>query len=198
MHQDMMWHKGYDCRRIWRDTKLQKDITWRKASQIMRLQPQIGYLGHVYVYMDISRHMQHIDTYMDISRHMHWCPFECRPTLLECIEKNIWTLTYFLKVLDRHARLVQGGAESKDAFSCRRSFSAKEPLIIGHFCGKWPIQIRQPMTLHQPVRAVTTSWQHVYTVTTSSQQVRNKLATRVHCDDKLATSWQQVGNTCTL
>jgi len=26
-----------------------------------------------------------------------------------------------------------------------RSFFAKEPLIIGHFCGKWPVKIRHPM-----------------------------------------------------
>jgi len=28
-----------------------------------------------------------------------------------------------------------------------RSFLAKEPLIIGLFCGKWPIKIRHPMDL---------------------------------------------------
>ena len=30
---------------------------------------------------------------------------------------------------------VQGGEDSKDPLSCR-SFSTKEPLNIGHFCGK--------------------------------------------------------------
>jgi len=34
---------------------------------------------------------------------------------------------------------IQGGKGSKDALSCR-SFSAKDLLIIGPFCGKWPIQ----------------------------------------------------------
>ena len=34
--------------------------------------------------------------------------------------------------------------------SCR-SFFTKEPLIIGLFCGKWPIKIRHPMTLRHPV-----------------------------------------------
>jgi len=33
-----------------------------------------------------------------------------------------------------------------DAFSCR-SFSAKEPPIIGLFCKKWPIKTKHPMTL---------------------------------------------------
>jgi len=31
--------------------------------------------------------------------------------------------------------LVQGGEDSEDALSCR-SFFAKEPLVIGLFCGK--------------------------------------------------------------
>jgi len=33
----------------------------------------------------------------------------------------------------------------------QRSFSTKEPLNIGHFCGKWPIKIRDLMTLCYPV-----------------------------------------------
>jgi len=37
-----------------------------------------------------------------------------------------------------------------DPMSCR-SFSRKEPLNIGHFCGKWPIKIRDPMSLCHPV-----------------------------------------------
>ena len=31
-----------------------------------------------------------------------------------------------------------------------RSVSAKEPLIIGLFCGKWPINMRNPMGRHHP------------------------------------------------
>ena len=38
------------------------------------------------------------------------------------------------------------------AWSCR-SFRGKEPLIIGLFCEKWPIKIRHPMGLCQPVVA---------------------------------------------
>jgi len=38
----------------------------------------------------------------------------------------------------RPADDVQGCEDPQDALSCR-SFSAKEPLIIGLFCGKWPI-----------------------------------------------------------
>ena len=45
---------------------------------------------------------------------------------------------------------VQDGEDPYDAWSCR-SFSAKEPLIIGLFCGKWPVKIRHPMGLRHPV-----------------------------------------------
>jgi len=44
---------------------------------------------------------------------------------------------------------VQGGEDPQDALSCR-SFSAKEPLIVGLFCVKWPMKIRHPMNLHHP------------------------------------------------
>jgi len=38
------------------------------------------------------------------------------------------------------------GKDPEDALSCT-SFSAKEPLIMGLFCGKWPIKIAHPMGL---------------------------------------------------
>jgi len=34
------------------------------------------------------------------------------------------------------------------------NYSAKEPLIIGLFCGEWPIHIRHPMGVRRPVRAL--------------------------------------------
>jgi len=46
--------------------------------------------------------------------------------------------------------LVQGGEDSQDALRCR-SFFAKEPLIIGLFCGIGPVKIRQSMTLRHPI-----------------------------------------------
>ena len=48
---------------------------------------------------------------------------------------------------------VQGGEDSYDPLSCR-SFSTKEPLNIGHFCRKWPIKIRDPMSLRHPVLCI--------------------------------------------
>ena len=47
-------------------------------------------------------------------------------------------------------RVVHSGAESYDALSCR-SFIAKEPQIMGLFCGKRPLKIWHPMTLRHPV-----------------------------------------------
>ena len=46
--------------------------------------------------------------------------------------------------------VLQGGEDSSDAFSCR-SFFAKEPLIMGLFCGKGPVKMRLPMGLRHPV-----------------------------------------------
>ena len=51
-----------------------------------------------------------------------------------------WNMTHF----------DTGWRRLMEAFSCRLFF-AKEPLIIGLFCGKWPIKIRNPMGLRHPV-----------------------------------------------
>ena len=45
---------------------------------------------------------------------------------------------------------TQGGEDPQDDLSCR-SFFAKEPIIIGLFCGQWPMKIRHPMGLRHPV-----------------------------------------------
>jgi len=41
-------------------------------------------------------------------------------------------------------------------------FSTKEPLNIGHFCGKWPIKIRDPMSLRHPVWLICMEYESVY------------------------------------
>ena len=45
---------------------------------------------------------------------------------------------------------VQGSEDPSNASSCR-SFFAKEPLIIGLFCGNRPIKIWHPMGTRHPV-----------------------------------------------
>ena len=51
--------------------------------------------------------------------------------------------------------------EYRVALSCR-SFSAKEPLIIGLFCEKWPIKIRHSMGLCHLVSSASVS---IYNIT---------------------------------
>ena len=65
---------------------------------------------------------------------------------------DIQTLsTDFPGCTPRYALLrVQGGEDSQNASSCR-SFFAKQPLIIGLFCGKGPLKIGHPLRLHHPV-----------------------------------------------
>jgi len=53
---------------------------------------------------------------------------------------------------------LQGGVDAYDALS-RRSLSAKEPLIAGLFCGKWPTKIRHPMHLCHPISCVSCIYQ---------------------------------------
>ena len=43
-----------------------------------------------------------------------------------------------------------GWRRCMNALNCRSLF-AKEPLIIGLFCGKWPMKMRHPMTLRHSV-----------------------------------------------
>ena len=47
-------------------------------------------------------------------------------------------------------RGVQGGEDPWDPLYCR-SFSTQKPLNIGYFREKWPIKIRDPMSLRHPV-----------------------------------------------
>ena len=54
---------------------------------------------------------------------------------------------------------LPGGEDAYGAWSCR-SFFAKEPLIIGLFCGKWPAKIRRPMRLGHPVEPCRTLYVH--------------------------------------
>ena len=75
----------------------------------------------------------------------------------------------------RALRNLQGGEDSYDTFSCR-SFVAKEPLIIGLFCGKWPMKIRHPMTLGHPIpqtsRANPMQWHSTHNKTDASETWR--------------------------
>jgi len=62
--------------------------------------------------------------------------------------KNVFT--YLKSPLLLLLILLQGDEEACTALSCR-SCSAKEPQIIGLFCGKRPIKIRHPLPFRHPV-----------------------------------------------
>jgi len=84
--------------------------------------------------------------------HCYWCvrPLTlhyCRA--LQCV--TVWcSHNNVTHICGRPRTLAQGGKDSYDALSCW-SFSAKEPLITGLFCGKWPAKMRHPMGLRHPV-----------------------------------------------
>jgi len=75
---------------------------------------------------------------------------------------------------------VQGGEDSQDPLSCR-SFSTKEPLNIGHFCGKWLMKKRDPMSLRHPV-----SWfyepAHCNTLQHTATHCNTLQHTATHCN----------------
>jgi len=66
-------------------------------------------------------------------------------------ECNCWQIVNSSKVIGWEQQTgLHGGEDPQDAWS-RESLSEKEPSIIGIFWRKWPIRIRHPMGLHQPV-----------------------------------------------
>ena len=64
----------------------------------------------------------------------------------ECSTRWVWPSP----VTHSFTCVIQSGEDPQNALSCR-SFFANEPLIIGLFCGKWPLRIRHPMGLRHPV-----------------------------------------------
>jgi len=60
--------------------------------------------------------------------------------------------------------------DTQYALNCT-SFSAKEPLIIGLFCGKWSMKIRHPMALHHPVWLPLNVWRDVFNCCSTSREI---------------------------
>jgi len=73
---------------------------------------------------------------------------------IHIIQHTIHIIQHTIHIIQHTTHIIQnttqGGEDPSDALSCR-SFSTKEPLIIGLFCRKWPIKIRHPMGLRHPV-----------------------------------------------
>ena len=96
---------------------------------------------HIYIYMYVYTYV-----YTYIWLFIISCSSWHYILVCECIHICKRTHTYTHPYIMR----IQVGEDSYNPLSCR-SFSTKEPLNIGHFCGKWPIKIRDPMSLRHPV-----------------------------------------------
>jgi len=115
-------------------------------------------------------------------------------TTSTCPTQNLVAVSAFFST-----PLIQEGQDPWDALSCM-SFLAKEPLIIGLFCGKWPTKIRHPMTLRHPVRTSCVYWRsdthYVYPTTPAFLQTLS-LQNNVYCNktvqwDRVCTEWPPV------
>jgi len=60
----------------------------------------------------------------------------------DLLDSGVWNFQWNLSCKD-HSLQIRG-----------RSFSAKEPLMIGLFCVKWPMTTRHPMHLRHPVQSI--------------------------------------------
>jgi len=81
-----------------------------------------------------------------VMNELTWNVTEYFDSRVVLISKNHYWADYMKSPLTLLRLHVESGEDAEDALSCR-SLSAKEPLIIGLFCGKWPIKIRHPITL---------------------------------------------------
>ena len=70
-----------------------------------------------------------------------YCLARCKTQTRCCIQSQLAIVPKVNLLLCQ-----EGGEDPQNALSCR-SLSAKEPLIIGLFDGKWPVKIRHPMHL---------------------------------------------------
>jgi len=95
---------------------------------------------HTYEWVMSHTWMSHV-THMQQSWHTH-----------ELVMAHVWmrhgthmnaswhTYEWVMSTHKRSLTVLMCGEDAEDALSCR-SLSAKGPLIIGLFCGKWPIKI---------------------------------------------------------
>jgi len=124
---------------------------------------------------------------------LHDCEYSCGTK--NCVfemKSDSTHRPYSLKdVQMRHVLSVQGGEDSKDPLSCR-SISTKEPLIIGHFCRKWPIKIRDPMSLRHPVYWVRLTHTHTLHLTLLLPHTHTLLQYKVLSHSHTHSHWVQL------
>ena len=111
---------------------------WKRLLAKMDESCHTLWMSHVTHYGWVMSHMWMRKSKYEVSCHT----FEC-----ENLREDSW---------------VQGGEDSWDPLSCR-SFSTKEPLNIGHVCGKWPMKIRDPMSHRHPVCGFVLPYIHTHT-----------------------------------
>jgi len=68
------------------------------------------------------------------------------------------SMNYSSEVLDEALIMTTGWPRPIECLVSCRIFSAKEPLIIGLLCGKWPIKIRHPLRLRHSLLMMSTWW----------------------------------------
>ena len=104
---------------------------------------QIMIQTYVYMYRHSCNTLQHTATHCNTlqRKRIYICAAQHRGR--KSWFKSMYKCTYICIGL-------QGDEDALDALRCRL-FSAKEPLIIGLFCGKWPVKIRHPTSLRHAV-----------------------------------------------
>jgi len=119
------------------------------------------WMSHV-THMNEACHVTHVVSHTQMSHGFVWewwyvcIAIILREYVLNKLNKRQHTQMRHISNWMSH---VQGGEDPKDALSCR-SFSAKEPLIIGLFSGKWPIKIRASYDSTPPCNIIHTL-QHI-------------------------------------
>jgi len=68
---------------------------------------------------------------------------KCVRVYIKYVCTRVYVLTHFIP-------LMRSGEDTEDSLRCT-SLSAKEPLIIEPFCGKWLIKTKYPLHLRHPV-----------------------------------------------
>jgi len=108
----------------------------RGKRRCLDTQPVSLTLAHSSVYISIY------STYTHMYVHIK-CIYKCvliQPIAFGVLFLNLKTQNS-IDYLDLQVSLATLWWQETDSIDFYRSFSAKEPLIIGLFCGKWPIKI---------------------------------------------------------
>ena len=140
------------CQQIWRHVRPAFTAYKMRPTQNFQTPTRMHiYCMRTYYYTNrkIRRHVRHVFTTYQI------CPAQSSRPLTQmhthCVHKYVHVC---MNIIHTGWRRLIG------PLSCR-SFSTKEPLNIGHFCEKWPLKIRYPMSIRHPVSYNTYYMKHI-------------------------------------